>query len=104
MRKLFLGIDFVVTNNEALKENIAYVKNHLLAGSIPEGPCPPSVQTWIGKQYRKYLIENNKIIFNRLEKDQIQRIVDIQLGILQKRLADKDAGVRGAASESLKQA
>ena len=67
LRKLFLGIDFVITNNDALKENIAYVKNHLLAGSVPDGPCPPSVQTWIGKQYRKYLIENNKIIFNRLE-------------------------------------
>ncbi|WP_032114041.1 Tn3 family transposase [Candidatus Paracaedibacter symbiosus] len=67
LRKLFLGIDFVVTNNDALKENIAYVKSHLLARSVPEGPCPPSVQTWIGKQYRKHLIENDKIIFNRLE-------------------------------------
>lgn len=67
LRKLFLGIDFAVTNNDALKENIAYVKSHLLEGSIPEGPCPPFVQAWIGKQYRKYLIENNKIIFNRLE-------------------------------------
>ena len=67
LRKLFLGIDFVVTNNDALKENIAYIKTHLLTGTIPEGPCPLSVQTWIGKQYRRYLIENNKVIFNRLE-------------------------------------
>ncbi|AIK96235.1 hypothetical protein ID47_04975 [Candidatus Paracaedibacter acanthamoebae] len=67
LRKLFLGIDFVVTNNDALKENIAYVKSHLLDGSVPEGPCPPSVQAWIGKQHRKHLIDNGKIIFSRLE-------------------------------------
>ncbi|OJX14192.1 MAG: hypothetical protein BGO77_00430 [Caedibacter sp. 37-49] len=67
LRKLFLGIDFVVTNNDALKENIVYVKSHLLAGSIPEGPCPLFVQSWIGKQYSNHLIKNGKIIFNRLE-------------------------------------
>jgi TnpA family transposase len=67
LRKLFLGIDFVVTNNDTLAENIAYIKGHLLAGSIPEGPCPPSVQSWIGKHCRKHLIEKDMIIFNRLE-------------------------------------
>lgn len=67
LRKLFLGIDFIVTNNETLKENIAYVKNHLLEGSVPEGPCPPPIRSWIGKKYRKHLIDDNKIIFNKLE-------------------------------------
>ena len=67
LRKLFLEIDFVVTNNDTLKENIAYIKNHLLVGSVPESPCPPFVQSWIGKQYRKHLIMSDKVIFNRLE-------------------------------------
>lgn len=67
LRKLFLGIDFMVTNNDALKENIAYVTNHLLEETTPEGPCPPSVRAWIRKKYRKHLMEDNKIIFNRLE-------------------------------------
>jgi TnpA family transposase len=43
------------------------IKNHLLEGSVPEGACPPPIRAWIGKKYRKHLIDDNKIIFNRLE-------------------------------------
>lgn len=67
LRKLFLGIDFVVTNNELLKEHIEYVKGYLLTGTTPDGPCLSTVQAWIGKQYQEHLVHNGRIIFNRLE-------------------------------------
>ena len=67
LRKLFLEIDFIVAGNDALKEAIAYVKSHLFKGSVPDAPCPPPIRAWIGKQRRKYLIDKDKVIFNRLE-------------------------------------
>ncbi len=66
LQRLFLKIDFVVTNNNSLKEVMAYVKGYMLKGSAPTDPCPSFVKAWVGKQYHSYILRDNQILFNRL--------------------------------------
>ena len=67
LRRLFLEIDFVVTNNDSLKEIMGYVRGYMLKDSVPGDPFPAFVKAWIGKQYRPYIIREDQILFNRLE-------------------------------------
>jgi hypothetical protein len=67
LRKLFLGIDFAVTNNEPLNKTVSYFKNHLIQGSLLETPCPAFLKSWIGKQYRQHILQSDTISLNRLK-------------------------------------
>ena len=67
LRKLFLVIDFIVTNNDDLKAVISYVKDHLTKNSFTKNTPLSSFQSWIGRNYRDYVIDNNTIIHNRFE-------------------------------------
>jgi|GEM_PF-1497420 len=67
LRNIFLTIDLVVTNDDALQSVISYVKEGLIDGSFYDKPIPDYVESWIRKNYYSYIISYNKIIHNRLE-------------------------------------
>ncbi|HQS84898.1 MAG TPA: Tn3 family transposase [Alphaproteobacteria bacterium] len=65
LRKLFLSIDFIVSNNDPLNQVVSYVKNYFLKGNLD--PLPSYVKTWVGKDHWKYIMPNDTVLFNRLE-------------------------------------
>lgn len=67
IRKIFLTIDLVVTNNDALQSVVSYIKNSLIDGSFCDKPIPDYVKSWIRKNYYEYIITNDEVIHNRLE-------------------------------------
>ena len=67
LRKIFLALDLVVTNNDALQAVITYVKNSFLNNSFYDNPLPHHAKAWIRKNYHEQLIKNNEVIHNRFE-------------------------------------
>jgi TnpA family transposase len=66
LRKLFLKIDFIVSNNDSLNQVVSYVKEKLKKGSL-KGPLPDSVTTWIGSDNLVHIVSSSTIHYNRLE-------------------------------------
>lgn len=76
LRKIFLTIDFVVLNNEPLKNAITYMKTTLTHNKkLRDNPLSFHMKSWIHKRYLHYIIRDNKAIFNRLEFLLYQRLV-----------------------------
>ena len=74
LRQLFLKIDFIVTNHDALRDAVNYVKKHLEDGTFGTDNSVDIFKTLFAKHYHEYVIshdssDNNKekIIHNRCE-------------------------------------
>ncbi|MGD9153703.1 MAG: Tn3 family transposase [Gammaproteobacteria bacterium] len=67
LRKIFLTLDLVTTNNDILGSAIDYIKENLLNNSLQSTPLPHSLMSWAKKKGSEHLFYNGKIIHNRLE-------------------------------------
>lgn len=67
LRKIFLALDLVVTNDDTLQKVISYVKSSLSDGSFYDNALPHYVKTWIRKNYQEHIIHDDVVIYNRLE-------------------------------------
>lgn len=68
LRHLFLNIDFIVVNNDQLKAIVDYLKEYLKSPTKDKSTSLPSyAKSWIKKKNCSYVLDGDKVIFNRLE-------------------------------------
>lgn len=67
LRNIFLTIDFVVTNDELLKQVIEYTKTSIVNRTFYTNPLPPNVRAWIKESHSSYIFNNDEVLHNRFE-------------------------------------
>ncbi len=72
LRKLFLSLDFTITNNTSLQKAIEFVKN----GLENKAPTllPEDIKTWIGTKNLEFILAQEELLFHRLEFFLYQKI------------------------------